>query len=180
MMRPAYCEHDYALWASGAGELLEECDCVGLKFSREKEEALRAALEDARRQAEPRSLPFLNLTASYDEKQEKYYLVIKNMYYPRNLLETLYDRLIMEKTEDAGSLVDAYLGVIEEKEHMSLAQAREKLKTLAADMRQILDLYGDSDYSENELKRLADTLSKAYFDPIQELLEGVIVAIAGN
>ncbi|MCL1817280.1 MAG: hypothetical protein FWG35_00025 [Spirochaetaceae bacterium] len=182
-----YCERDYVVKASDVGGLLAECDCVGLVFSAEKEAALRAALEDARRQREPRSLPFLNLLAGWDEKREKYYLAVRDMYDPRNLLEVLYDRLVVEKTgnpekenEKAGSLIGAYLGVIEEKEHISLAETREKLTRLTADMHRTLAVYEDEEYSPEELERLYDTLTKAYFDPVRELLEGVIVAIAGN
>ena len=180
-----YCERDYVVKAFDAEGLLAECDCVGVVFSPEKETALRAALEEARRQKRPRSLPFLNLLAGWDEKRENYYLAVKDMYDPRNLLEVLYDRLVVEKagdpeSEEAGSLVDAYLGVIEEKEHISLAETREKLTRLVADMGRTLELYEDGEYSEEELERLYDTLTKAYFDPVRELLEGVIVAIAGN
>jgi len=180
-------ERDYVIKASDAGGILAECDCVGLVFSAKEEKALRAALEDVRRQAVALSLPFRNLLAGWDEKREQYYLVVKNMYDPRNLLEVLYDRLVMERTEDpqreneeTSKIINAYLGVIEEKEHISLAETREKLTRLAADMRKTLDVYENDEYSAEELERLYETLTKAYFDPVLELLEGVIVAIAGN
>ena len=187
--------------ASSFEELLAECDCVGLEFSPENEEALRAALEDARRLLRDSSLPFWDpegpdgqparraatLLAGWDAADERYYLAVKGMYDPRNLLQILYERLVGERggaaereTEDAASLIDAYLGVIEEKERISLAAAREKLTELAVDMWRTLDVYEDDEYSEEELERLCDTLTKAYFDPLRELLEGVIVAIAGN
>ena len=175
-----YCEHDYVLKAPGVEEILGECGYMGMRFSPENEKTLREDLEDARRQEAPRGLPFLNLLAGWDPRREEYCLVVKNMYDPRNLLETLYERLIMEKDEDPGPLVDAYLGVIEERENVSLAEARENLKTLAAQMRKVLDLYGDGEYSEQELIRLDETLAKAYFEPLRELLEGLIVEIAGN
>lgn len=111
--------------------------------------------------------------------------VVKNMYDPRNILETLYERLAAPKEgdawgEEACALVDEYLGLIEEKERVSLAETREKLKKLVINMNKTLDVYEGDEFSGEDLDRLYDALTKAYFDPVQELLEGVIVAIAGN
>jgi hypothetical protein len=182
-----YTEHDYVLKASEAGELLAECRFAGLSFSEEKEELFRRALEKARGEARAISLPFLNLFAGWDEGRGEYYAVIQNMYDPQNLLDILYERLLEEKAENPGgeaqaicSRIDAYLGVIEQKEKISLAETRDKLKDLALDMRRTLAIYEDGEYSEEDMERLSGSLDKAYFDPIRELLEGVIITIAGN
>jgi hypothetical protein len=182
-----YTEHDYVLKACEAGELLEECRLAGLSFSAEKEELLCGALEKARREDIDVPLPFLNLFAGWDEERGEYYAAIQNMYDPQNLLEILYERLLGERAENpAGGEqaivphVEAYLGVIEQKEKISLAQTKDKLKELVLDMRRTLALYEDGEYSEEDLERLSESLDKAYFDPIRELLVGVIVTIAGN
>jgi hypothetical protein len=182
-----YTEHDYVLKASEAGELVEDCRLMGLCLSEEKEELFCEALEKARREDLAVRLPFLNLVAGWDEGRGEYYAAIQNMYDPQNLLNILYERLLEEKaespTQEAQAIrarIEAYLGVIEQKEKISLAETKDKLKGLALDMRRTLAVYEDEEYCEEDIERLSASIEKAYFDPIRELLEGVIVTIAGN
>ncbi|MDR1933623.1 MAG: hypothetical protein LBQ57_12475 [Spirochaetales bacterium] len=182
MSKPAYTEQDYVLRSGDIEDILS-----GLDVSREKKSELREGLQKARAGGGAAGLPALNLSAGWDDTREEYYIVIRNMYDPRNLLDVLYERLLWEKTEDpadpAGALrtnIEKYLGVIEKKEKISLAKTKEKLAEIAIDMRRTLAVYEDGAYSEEEMERLSGSLDRAYFDPITELLESVIITLAGR
>jgi hypothetical protein len=183
----AYTEHDYVLKSANTEDILSECGLAGFKFSRAQEAQLGAGFEKARREDTAVSLPALNLTAGWDETRQEYYIIVKNMYEPRNLLDILYERLVWEKAEnpededkEIRAHIGNYLGVIEKREKVSLAETKEKLASIALDMRKTLAVYADGEYSDEDIERLSDSLDRTYFDPITELLEGVIIAIAGN
>jgi hypothetical protein len=182
-----YTEHDYVLKSASAEDILFDCGLAGLKFSPAQEALLGAGLEKARREGKTVPFPGLNLSAGWNQRRQEYYIVIKNMYEPRNLLDILYDRLIWDKAEnpedeeqDVRMYIGKYLGVIEEKEKIPLAETKEKLAAIALDMRKTLAVYEDGEYSEADIEKLSDSLDRTYFNPITELLEGVIIAIAGN
>jgi hypothetical protein len=184
---PSYTENDYVLKSADIEEIISGCGLVGLSFSREKEDELRRGLEQARDESGDLPLPALNLSAGWDDSRGEYYIVIKNMYDPQNLLDILYERLVWEKAEnpedEAAALrenIEKYLGVIETKEKISLSEVQEKLTGLALDMRRTVAVYEDGEYSEEDIERLSDSLDRAYFDPMTELLEGVIVMLAGR
>jgi hypothetical protein len=184
---PAYTEHDYVLKSADTGEILSGFGFAGLELSRAQEAELCEGLEKARREDKAIALPALNLTAGWDEARQEYYAVVKNRYDPRNLLDMLYDRLLWdrpENPEDEARLIrahiDNYLGVIEKKEKVSLAEAREKLTAIALDMRTTIAVYEDGKFSDEDIEGLSDSFDRAYFNPITELLEGIIIAIAGN
>ncbi|MDR2588313.1 MAG: hypothetical protein LBC67_02695 [Spirochaetales bacterium] len=104
-------------------------------------------------------------------------------YDPRALVNLLYERLVSrEDAEEPRALVEKYIGVIEEKEKIPLAEIKEKTIRLGEALRGALALYeedGDA-YSETDIEKLSTALDAAYFDPLSELLEGVLVVIAGN
>ncbi|MDR3200171.1 MAG: hypothetical protein LBT68_01820, partial [Spirochaetales bacterium] len=170
MENPLYTEHDYVLKSADIEDVLSGCGLVGLNFPREKEDELRRGLEEARDRGGALPLPALNLSAGWDDSRGEYYVVIKNMYDPQNLLDILYERLVWEKTEnpeeEAAALrenIEKYLGVIETKEKISLSDEQEKLTELALDMRRTIALYEDGEYSEEDIERLSDSLDRAYF-----------------
>jgi hypothetical protein len=183
----AYTEHDYVLKSADAAEILSGFGFAGLELSRAQEAELCEGLEKARREDKAILISALNLTAGWDEAQQEYYAVVKNRYDPGNVLDMLYDRLIRDRAEnpeDEPGLIrahiDNYLGVIEKKEKVSLAETREKLVAIALDMRKTFAVYEDGEYSDKDIERLSDSFDRAYFNPISELLEGIIIAIAGN
>lgn len=183
----AYTEHDFVLKSADIADILSGCASAGLDVSREKAALLCGGLEKARREDTLVPLAALNLIAGWDEGRQEYCVIVKDMYEPRNLLAVLYERLVWERAEnpedeekEIRGCIERYLGVIEKKEKIPLSETREKLAVLAIDMRRTLAVYGDEEYPEQDIERLSDSLDKSYFDPMTELLEGVIVAIAGN
>jgi hypothetical protein len=183
----AYTEHDFVLKSGDIADILLDCGLAGLDISHGKENILRGGLEKARREDALVPLAALNLISGWDEGRQEYCVIVKNMYEPRNLLDVLYERLVWERAEnpedeerEIRAYIKRYLGVIEEKERISLSETGEKLAALALDMRRTLSVYGDEEYPDADIERLSDSLDRSYFDPMTELLEGVIVAIAGN
>jgi hypothetical protein len=183
----AYTEHDYVLKAATKKDILLDCDIAGLNFSRAQKIQLEAAMEKARREGAAAALPALNLSAGWDETRQEYFIIIKDMYDPRNLLDVLYGRLLWERAEnpededkEIRAHIEKYLGIIEKKEGVSLSETKEKLAVIALDMRKTLSVYEDGEYSDMDIEKLSDSLDRTYFDPIMELLEGVVIAIAGN
>ncbi|MDR1627097.1 MAG: hypothetical protein LBT33_11220 [Spirochaetia bacterium] len=187
MRHPAYTEHDYVLQSDTTRGILADCGTAGLGFSPAQEVRLVRSLEKARREGAAVPLPELNLSAGWDEGRQEYFVVIKNLYEPRNLLGILYGRLLRERAEnpedeakDIRACIEKYLGVIEKKENVSLAETKEKLAALTLDMRSTLAVYEDGEYSDTDIEKLSASLDRTYFEPITELLEGIIVAIAGK
>ena len=188
MGKPAYTERDVVLKQESVAELLEECSMMGsgLKTEARKKE-LTDCLERAKRENATVPVEALNLTAGWDDFHEEYFLVLPDVYDPRNLIAVLFERLVSSEEDDpeadlggALSIIEKYLGVIEEKEKVSLRDAKEKLVDLTTEMKKALILFEEEEYSEEEFDRLSGALDKAYFDPISEILEGVLVTIAGN
>jgi hypothetical protein len=188
MEKPKYTERDMVLKQQSVPELIEECSVMGIGL---KTDALRKQLADSLERAKTENSPVfvepLKVTAGWDDFHEEFYLVIPDVYDPRNLVAVLFERIISSEEDDpeedlrgARAVIESYLGVIEEKEKISLRDAKEKLFALTADMKKALLLFEEEEYSEEEFDKLSEALDKAYFDPISELLEGVLVTIAGG
>jgi vacuolar-type H+-ATPase subunit C/Vma6 len=47
-------------------------------------------------------------------------------------------------------------------------------------MKDTMALFQEDEFSDKDLEKLSEALDKAYFEPISELLEGILVTIAGN
>lgn len=183
MTNPIYTERDLVLKGSSVEKLLVNCSRMGLCVQgTDAQKVLVKCIDLARYERRPVLCEELNLTVGWDEDRQEYCAVAKDVYDPGNLVSVLYERLISVEEDDAGidSLIDAYLGVIEGKEKVSLLDVREKLKSLTKEMSRTLRLYQGDEFSESDLERLSEILDSSYFDPIAELLEGVLVTIAGN
>ena len=187
MINTVYTEHDCVIKNSDIEELLDACSMAGLNLEETDKDKLCAELENSRSKDEPVHIDLLNLIAGWDEPRREYYVVIKNVYNPQNIIDILYERLVWERPdnpedeiENINTNIERYLGVIEMREKISLAETKEKIKTLTGEMRKTLAVLEGDDYSEEEIERISDSLDTAYFDPITELLEGILVTIAGR
>lgn len=182
MADPVYTEHDLVLKQESLYQIMEECSLLGINLQKEESrKELRRSLEQARSEGADVLAKSLNLVAGWDETHEEYFIVVRDVYDPRNLVAVLFERIVAEdETVDVGTIIGRYLGVIEEKEKISLGEAKEKLVKLAADLKTALEIYEDDEYTEEELDRLSDSLDDGYFNPIAEVLEGILVTIAGN
>jgi len=99
----------------------------------------------------------------------------------------LFERLTTIEEEDpemdrenALSLIETYLGIIEKREKISLEEIKKKLAELTRSMKDTLAAFQEDEFSDKDFEKLSEALDRAYFEPISELLEGVLVAIAGN
>ena len=183
MTDPLYTERDLVLKGPTVERVLADCSMLelGVQQSKLRSELVKS-LDRAKYEGRPVVCEDLKLTAAWDETRKEYCAVLKGFYDPSNLVSILYERLttLNSEVENTDDLVDRYLGVIEEKEKVSLLDARQKLKILAKELRETLSLYQEEEFSEQDLEKLSTILDTTYFDPISELLEGVLVTIAGN
>jgi hypothetical protein len=182
MAHVIYTEHDYVLKQANIEDLIEDCSLAGMDIKKDEQRLeLRKSFEKAQRTDTTVPVRALNLIAGWDDIHEEYYAVIRNFYDPQNLIAVLFERIVSgDDEDDAEEIIEKYFAVIEEKEKISLAGVREKLIKITADLKKTLALYENDEYTEEDLNRLSASLDKAYFDPIAELLEGVLVTIAGN
>jgi len=183
MTNPLYTERDLVLKGSTVEKLLDNCSRMGLCVQgSESRKDLVKCIDLARYERRPERCEEMHLTVGRDEDRQEYCAGSKDGYDPGPLVSVLYERLISVEEDDAGidGLIDGYLGVIEGKEKISLLDVREKLKNLTKEMSRTLRLYQGDEFSESDMERLSEILDSSYFDPIAELLEGVLVTIAGN
>jgi len=188
MEKPLYTGRDLVLKRDSIPELLDELTMLGIA---PKTEVPRRGLDDSLELAKTENRPVVardpGMTLGWDDFHGEYYLVVPDTYDPGNLVAVLFERLVSGGEEDPEEdlregrrLIQEYLGVIEEKEKVSLRDVKEKLASLVTDMKKALRLFEEEDYSDEEFDRLSTALDKAYFDPISEILEGVLVTIAGG
>jgi vacuolar-type H+-ATPase subunit C/Vma6 len=188
MAKFIYTENDVVLKQPEIGNLLEDCSLLGLNLnSADGRGELERGLAKARREESTVLVKSLNLVAGWDDTHEEYYVVLRDVYDPRNLMAVLFERIVSGEEDELENdlqnirtIISNYLGVIEQKEKVSLQEAKERLITLSTDMKKALALFEEDEYSEEDFDKLSDALDKAYFEPISEILEGVLVTIAGN
>lgn len=188
MSKPHYSPRDMILKQDNIPLLLEELAMIGLDPKSDAvREKLTQALERARMDNKPTPVEEMDLSAGWDDFHEEYYLVVPDVYDPSNLVAVLFERLVAggeedpeEDLQEGQRLIQEYLGVIEEKEKISLREVKERLLHLTEEMKKALQLFDEEEYTEEEFDRLSAALDKAYFDPISEILEGVLVSIAGG
>jgi vacuolar-type H+-ATPase subunit C/Vma6 len=188
MTKFIYTENDVVLKQPKIEDLLEECSLLGLNLKKAgPREELEKGFEKARREETTVLIKSLNLVAGWDDTHDEYFVVLRDVYDPRNLMAVLFERIVAVEEEDPEEdlrnirkVISDYLGVIEQKEKVSLQDARERLFSLSAEMKKALALFEEDEYSEEDFEKLSDALDKAYFEPLSEILEGVLVTIAGN
>lgn len=185
-MNPFYTEQDLVLKHTNIGGLLHDAQSYGI-LNPDQRSALVRLLEEARSTGELKAFPDINAHVGVDLKNGEFLLVIHDVYDPRNLLTVLFDRLTSIEEEDpqkdkdhALRLIDSYLGMIEKREHVSLHVVKQKLIQLTTSMKDTMALFKEDEFSEKDLEKLSEALDKAYFEPLSELLEGILVTIAGN
>jgi len=185
-MKPFYTERDLVLKHTDMGGLLHDVQSYGILNPDQRSELVRL-LEEARSTGELKEFPDMNAHVGVDRETNELLLVIHDVYDPRNLLTVLFDRLTSIEEEDpqrdkehALSLIESYLGVIEKRERVSLQEVKRKLIQLTTSMKETIALFQEDEFSDNDLEKLSEALDKAYFEPLSELLEGVLVTIAGN
>ncbi|MFQ3621865.1 MAG: hypothetical protein SNJ78_13095, partial [Spirochaetales bacterium] len=186
LMTPLYSEQDLVLKHSEVEGLIQSAQTYGI-LNPEQRSLLVQLLEKARVTGSWQELPELNAHVGREHSKGEYVLVIHDVYDPRNLLTVLFDRLTTIENPDpaldkalACELVDAYLGVIEKREKVDLKEAKEKLKQLSYSLKDTLPLFQGEEFNETDYEKLSQALDRAYFEPISEILEGILVTIAGN
>lgn len=185
-MKPSYTEQDLVFKHTTIGGLLHDVQSYGILNPDQKSTLVRL-LEEARTKSELKEFPDLNAHVGVDMEKEEFFLVIHDVYDPRNLLTVLFDRLTSREDEDpkrdkehALKLIDSYLEVIEKRERVNLQEVKKKLVQLTSSMKDTLALLQGDEFSDRDLEKLSEALDKAYFEPLSELLEGILVTIAGN
>ncbi|MCX7787177.1 MAG: hypothetical protein N2442_05735 [Spirochaetes bacterium] len=185
-MKPFYTEQDLVFKHSDIGELLHDIQSYGI-LNPDQRSTLVRLLEEARSTGELKEFPDMNALVGADSETGEFLLVIHDVYDPRNLLTVLFDRLTSIEEEDpqkdkehALHLIDVYLGVIEKRERVSLQEVKQKLIQITTSMKDTMALFLEDEFSDKDLEKLSEALDKAYFEPLSELLEGVLVTIAGN
>ncbi len=185
-MKPIYTEQDLVLKHPEIEGILTEIQSYGI-LRPEQRAQLITLLETTKTGGEPLEFSDLDAWVGKDPITNDYLLVIRNIYDPRNLLTVLFERLTTIEEEDpemdrenALSLIETYLGIIEKREKISLEEIKKKLAELTRSMKDTLAAFQKDEFSDKDFEKLSEALDRAYFEPISELLEGVLVAIAGN
>jgi hypothetical protein len=179
-MKLPYTEHDMVFKEPDAMRLVDQYLATGFVLN---EPTLKGrileAIEQARRGAAPVEM---NGPAI-----EAHYLVIHGAYDPENLVAMLYDHLVRFEEDEletdlaaAIDLIGRYVGTIEAKEHVDLSETRANLIDLTTKMKQTVHLFLEDQYSEDDIDHLSSALDRAYYEPLTEALEGMLVIIAGN
>jgi hypothetical protein len=150
-------------------------------------EKLTRLFEEARTGGKHLSLPERNLTLGWDDGFDQYFIVIHGLYDPENLMAILYERLVRFEKENLGEdiaecadLINRYIGVIEKKEKIDLAEIKSKLTETTSKMKETVYLFLEEQFNEEDIEKLSKALDHAYYEPITEMLEGVLVTIAGR
>ena len=188
MAKFIYTENDVVLKQQEIEDLVEDCSLLGLNMkSADSRGELERSLAKAREKESTVLVKTLNLVAGWDDTHEEYYVVLRGVYDPRNLMAVLFERIVSSEEDELEDdlqniqrVISNYLGVIEQKEKVSLQDARERLIGLSRELKKALSLFDEDDYSEEDFDKLSEALDKAYFEPLSEILEGVLVTIAGN
>lgn len=185
-MKPFYTEQDLVLKNADIAGLLHDTQSYGI-LNPEQRSTLVKLLEEARFTGELKEFPDIHAHVGVDRESGEFLLVIHDVYDPRNLLTVLFDRLTSREEEDpqadkehALELIEAYLGVIEKRERVDLHQVKQKLIQLTTSLKDTMALFQEDEFSDRDLEKLSEALDRAYFEPISELLEGILVTIAGN
>jgi len=185
-MKPFYTEQDLVFKHPEIGGLLHDVQTYGI-LNPEQRSTLVHLLEEARATGELKEFPDINAHVGVDREKEEFVLAIHDVYDPRNLLTVLFERLTSREEEDpeqdkehARKLIDSYLRVIEKRERVNLEEVKKKLVQLTSSMKDTMALFQGDEFSDQDLEKLSQALDKAYFEPLSELLEGILVTIAGN
>ncbi|GAB4224958.1 MAG: hypothetical protein Kow009_16430 [Spirochaetales bacterium] len=185
-MIPFYTEQDLVFKHAEIKGLLQEVQAYGLLNSDQRSLLVRV-LEKVRSRGDTEPVPGLNAHAGLDQEKGEFFLVIHDVYDPRNLLTILFDRITsteiadpQQDKEHARDLIESYLGRIEKRERVHLEEVKQKLFQLTSSMKDTIALFQEDEFNDKDLEKLSEALDKAYFEPISELLEGVLVTIAGN
>lgn len=124
------------------------------------------------------------IIVGYSEEEECYFLVHKNFYEPRNLMMTLYEKLLAEAEEEyneaceKGELsIDLYINKVQDMESVDLGEEKTALKTLAREMYKMFHILSDRDYTDEELEGYYDELEEQHLEPIAEMLEAILLKI---
>jgi hypothetical protein len=187
-MKLPYTEHDMVFKEPDAMRLVDQYLATGFVLN---EPTLKGrileAIEQARRGAAPVEMNGPDITLGWDEAFEAHYLVIHGAYDPENLVAMLYDHLVRFEEDEletdlaaAIDLIGRYVGTIEAKEHVDLSETRANLIDLTTKMKQTVHLFLEDQYSEDDIDHLSSALDRAYYEPLTEALEGMLVIIAGN
>lgn len=146
---------------------------------------LEKALKQARKEKKTVKAGEVPAEAFYDEETGEYLIILKNSYDPRNLVAVLFDRIVEERDlelkedlESGNKLIDNYLGRIEEKEKVDLAEYRKMIKSLAAEMKETIHLTNEHEFSEQELEHLSGEIDERYYGPIVEQMEEILATIS--
>ena len=126
----------------------------------------------------------LDLEALYDKEKGEYILIKQGVYSPQNLLFNLFDLLVehpegdpAELKQDAGELIDRYIGEIEGREGMNFLGQRENLKQLCGEMIETMSILDEQDFRDDELEKVSDQIDKTYYEPIGMILQGILIDI---
>jgi hypothetical protein len=187
-MKIPYTENDIVFKESDAERLVDQYLSTGFTMNEPTlRDRILEATEQARRRATPFEMTGPDIVLGWDDVFEAHYLIIRNAYDPENLVAMLYERLVRfeedELENDLASsveLIGRYVGKIEAKEHVDLSETRANLIELTTRMKQTVHLFMEDQYSEDDIEHLSTALDQAYYEPLTEALEGMLVIIAGN
>jgi hypothetical protein len=121
----------------------------------------------------------LNLYFCKDKKRDEYNVIRRDFYESTNLLYSLfdlctefYDELDFEKEIlDRESFITAFLSEIEKNEKLNLNAEKQMLKDLVREMLKTLSVYNQEELTEDEAASISDTVDRAFYAPITEILE---------
>jgi hypothetical protein len=187
-MKLPYSENDAVYKEIDPAKLVEHYISTGFApASPALKERIYAALERARQSGSPIELSEPYITLGWDDAFEAHYLVIHDTYDPENLIAMLYDRLVRFEEDElandvatASDLIQRYVGRIEAKEGINLSEIKLRLIELASKMKETVHLFLEDEFNEDDIENLSKALDRAYYEPLTETLEGVLVSIAGN
>ena len=83
-----------------------------------------------------------------------------------------------ESLKDVDTLIDRYIGRIEQMEELDFSTEKSSLKNLMRTLRESLHLVDETELTEAEMERLSDQIDQEFYAPAAELLEKILERVA--
>ncbi|MBN2652674.1 MAG: hypothetical protein JXR63_09835 [Spirochaetales bacterium] len=187
-MRTFYTEHDFVIKDENPTEIIN----ATLEFIGKKIPGTRNLIEKSLKSAKSDKKPIYNSTLDlyfvWDDIREEYNIIKKEFYEYSNIVYNLFDLTteffdgcdITAEIEERHSYIDKYLAEIETYEKLTLTNEKEMLKDLVMQMMTTLEVYNETELSEEEAESISNTIDTAFYSPITEILENLIEQISSN
>lgn len=184
-MKIYYTENDFVIKSENETEIINATlDFIGRNIAGTRNK-IDKALKKAKKDKKPFFDTELGLDFVWDNARKEYNVIKKAFYEHTNIIHNLFD-LITEFFDNSKPLdekskrleyVDKYLDKIAEYEQMDFSKEKTKLKEIIEEMMETLAVYSEQELTEEEAESISDSIDNAFYKPIAEILENIILQV---